>query len=92
MYDRETLQASILEEVLDELDRRIPVSLESGATSYRGEGFEVGKVYSFWKTNYSRQHGEVHTWERWWIEVKEVEEETIQPENWLAQDNVEAVQ
>lgn len=88
MYDRETIQASTLQEALEGLNQKIPVSLESGSNSYRERGFEVGKVYSFWKTSYSRSHGEVNTWEQWWIEVKKVEEETVTPENWLSQQEV----
>lgn len=90
MYDRETIQASTLQEVLEDVDKRIPVSLDSGSTTYRGEGFEVGKVYSFWKTNYSRQYGKTNTWERWWIEIKQVEEETVKPENWFSHGQVKA--
>ena len=86
MYDREKIQASSLEEALKTLSDRIPVSLGSGSTVYRGEGQEVGKVFSFWKTTYSREHGEVNTWERWWVELTEVEEEPIKPEAWTGQN------
>jgi len=86
MYDRETIEGSTLEEALETLDDRIPVSLDSGSTVYRGESREVGKIYSFWKTTYSRQHGEVNTWERWWVELTEVEEEPIKPEAWTGQE------
>jgi len=84
-YDRETIQASSLSELLEQLGDRIPVSLESGSEMYRGEGRTVGRIYSFWKTNYSRQHGQTKTWEQWWIEIREVEEETVKPEAWMSQ-------
>lgn len=87
IYDRETIRAPTLEEVLEKLDDRIPVSLDSGSTMYRGERREVGKVYSFWQTTYDRTHGEVNTWEQWWIEVKQVKEETVKPGSWLNHAN-----
>jgi hypothetical protein len=85
VYDRETIQAGSLSELLEEIEDRIPVSLESGSEVYRGEGRETGRIYSFWKTNYSRQYGKTNTWEKWWIEIREVEEETVKPETWMNQ-------
>lgn len=84
-YDTEKIQAGCLTELLEEIDGRVPVSLESGSEIYRGEGRETGRIYSFWKTNYSRQYGKTNTWEQWWIEIREVEEETVTPENWVSQ-------
>ena len=89
-YDREIIQASSLSELLEELGNRIPVSLESGSEMYRGEGRTVGRIYSFWKTNYSRQYGKTKTWEKWWIEIREVEAETVKPETWMSQLSPEA--
>lgn len=90
LYDREEIQAGSLSELLEEIDGRIPVSLESGSEVYRGEGRTVGRIYSFWKTNYSRQYGKTKTWEKWWIEIREVEEETVKPETWMSQLSPEA--